>query len=445
MKAMKKGSTNAKEKQLTGFNVNRFSLVIIIPLIVALFSFKYYYGSVTSSYQSSLINQSIAGDIPYPLPYYSNLLLPDPFTSQISKKRAETVAQFRQLQKEQSSLFQAVEFGPNPGKPEKLSGLIIDNNTLVIKAEHGDNSITYNVTIVYPKEKEGGMGPWPAMIAYSGANIPTISQLDNVAFLMYNNSEMAHQLEQFESRGKGLFYDLYGHSYPASGLMAMAWGASRIIDVLEMLPEANIIASRIGVTGCSRNGKGAMVAGAYDKRIALTIPQESGAGGSVCWRLADYEAFVLGEFVQTATQIVTENVWLSTSFERFANSTSELMVDHHILAGLIAPRGLLVFDNSLYSWLGYWSSYGCMSVARLIYDALGASQNIGYYQSNEHEHCQFSTVNEQAILQAFNKKFLLNNTEEESDSFVPVFEAVENIDFDIKKWIDWDTPRFVDQ
>ena len=33
----------------------------------------------------------------------------------------------------------------------------------------------------------------------------------------------------------------------------------------------------MGVTGCSRFGKGAFVIGAFDQRIALTMPIESGS------------------------------------------------------------------------------------------------------------------------------------------------------------------------
>jgi hypothetical protein len=54
-----------------------------------------------------------------------------------------------------------------------------------------------------------------------------------------------------------------------------AWGVSRVIDALETTPAANIKADRLGVTGCSRLGKGALMIGAMDSRIALTIPQET--------------------------------------------------------------------------------------------------------------------------------------------------------------------------
>jgi len=56
-------------------------------------------------------------------------------------------------------------------------------------------------------------------------------------------------------------------------MVRWAWGVSRIIDALEALPEARIDLSRIAVSGCSFQGKIALYAGAFDERIALTIPR----------------------------------------------------------------------------------------------------------------------------------------------------------------------------
>ncbi len=45
--------------------------------------------------------------------------------------------------------------------------------------------------------------------------------------------------------------------------------------------------TRLGVTGCSRNGKGALMVGAMDARFALVVPQESGSGGVASWRVSE--------------------------------------------------------------------------------------------------------------------------------------------------------------
>lgn len=107
----------------------------------------------------------------------------------------------------------------------------------------------------------------PAIIAYGGASIPIPA---GVATITFNNDDMAAQQDK-SSRGKGKFYNLYGASHSAGAMSAWAWGVSRIIDALESTTGHNIDTTKIGVTGCSRNGKGAMVAGAFDDRIALTV------------------------------------------------------------------------------------------------------------------------------------------------------------------------------
>lgn len=113
---------------------------------------------------------------------------------------------------------------------------------------------------------------------------------------------MAQQTD-LTSRGLGTFYNLYGSNATASAMTAWVWGVSRIIDIIEETPQAHINTQRIGVTGCSRDGKGALMAGAFDTRIALTIPQESGSGGDAGWRISLYEQDN-GAVVQTATEIV---------------------------------------------------------------------------------------------------------------------------------------------
>ena len=165
-------------------------------------------------------------------------------------------------------------------------------------------------------------------------------------------------------------------------MMAWAWGVSRIMDALESTPATEIDTTRVAVTGCSRNGKGALVAGAFEPRIALTIPQESGSGGDACWRLSDVQ-LAQGEQVQTLSEIVTENVWFSTEFATFSGKTGLLPFDHHMLVGLIAPRPLLAIENAAYLWLGPWSCFGCMKTAHTIWEALGVPDQMGFSEVSD--------------------------------------------------------------
>ena len=254
--------------------------------------------------------------------------------------------------------------------------------------------------------------------------------------MIYSNSQMAQQNDA-SSRGLGLFYNLYGQSATASAMTAWAWGVSRIIDVLEKMPSAHINTKRIAVTGCSRDGKGALMAGALEPRIALTIPQESGSGGDACWRLSLYEQ-QQGSVVQTATEIVTENVWFSSNFANYVNNLSVLPFDHHMLAALIAPRPMISFENTDYVWLSPLSSFGCMTAAHTVWDALGVADKHGFEQVGGHAHCAWpSSLSPQ--LNAFFDRFLLDQPNVNT-SFFATNGVFGGVAWTASDWINWTTP-----
>lgn len=325
--------------------------------------------------------------------------LPDPFLKN-DGTRITTKAEWPCRQQEISTLFQQTELGTKPGKPTTVTATL-SGNTLSITCADSGKSISFSVSITYPSS---GTAPFPAIIAYGGASIPIPA---GVATITFNNDDIAAQAST-SSRGQGKFYTLYGASHSAGALMAWAWGVSRILDGLEATAATNRIdAKRVGVTGCSRNGKGAFVAGAFEPRIALTLPQESGAGGAACWRISDIEK-AKGKNIQTASQIVTENVWFSPAFNSYSSRVSSLPVDHHELAGLVSPRGLFVIENDI-DWLGPVSTTGCMKVGRLIYGAVGVPDAMGFSLVGGHNHCQFPSA-QSTQLNAFINKYLQNGS-----------------------------------
>ena len=80
-------------------------------------------------------------------------------------------------------------------------------------------------------------------------------------------------------------------------LAAWAWGYHRCVDALGRIDAAD--ADRIAVTGHSRGGKSALLAGATDERIALTNPNCSGAGGSGPNRMKGEGAEVIEDFLKS--------------------------------------------------------------------------------------------------------------------------------------------------
>ncbi|KAF7299815.1 hypothetical protein HMN09_00988000 [Mycena chlorophos] len=336
---------------------------------------------------------------------YNVTSLPNPFTF-LSGAPVVTTADWACKQAEISTLLQQNELGLMPLDPQSVTASFsASSKTITITVSDQGKTLTFSPTITYPSGGSSTGGPYPAIIGIGGISIP---QPSGVAVINFDNSGMAEQNDA-TSRGQGLFFQLYGTNATAGAMMAWAWGVRRIMDALTITPSTGIDVTRVAVSGCSRNGKGALVAGAFEPRIVLTIPQESGSGGTDTWRISDW-LLAGGLDTQTASEIIQENVWFSTAFNQFATSSVDrLPFDHHQLIGLVAPRGFFAIDNLGYDWLGPQSSYGALVAARTIWTTLGAQANMGFSQSANHSHCVFPS-SQQADLSAFIGKFLLRQS-----------------------------------
>ncbi|KEY71968.1 hypothetical protein S7711_07114 [Stachybotrys chartarum IBT 7711] len=355
----------------------------------------------------------------------SNANLPNPFVFHNGNPVASR-ADWTCRQREMSHQLQTYELGTMPPRPSSVTGSW-SGNRLTISVSEGGRSVSFSVTINKPSGSN-----IPAIIVYGFASIPIPS---NVATIVFDNGVIAQQEGQ-GSRGRGIFYDLYGSGHSAGALTAWAWGVARIIDALESTPAVGIDATRVGVTGCSRNGKGAMVAGALEPRIRLTLPQESGAGGSACWRIANWQQ-QQGNNVQTAPQIVQENVWFSPAFNSHVSSVNNLPFDHHMVAGLVAPRPIYIMENSGMEWLGWTATYGCMGAARKQWEALGALDSFGYSQVGGNQHCSFPSAQQGTELTAFINKFLLNGS-----GTTNIYRTDRNHgSFNLNTWAGWTVPN----
>ncbi|PBL01909.1 carbohydrate esterase family 15 protein [Armillaria gallica] len=386
--------------------------------------------TIKTSFVASLLFAASAfaqcGNLPSNVSLTSDSMLPDPFTF-LNGTTVTTAAEFTCRQAEISALLQRFELGQLPPRPESVVGTL-SGNTLTVQVSHGGKSISFTVGIQMPS----GTGPFPALIAFGGLSLP---QPSGVAVLTFNNDDIAAQ-NNLQSRGQGKFFTLYGANHSAGALMAWAWGVARIMDALEQV-HTNINLQRVGVTGCSRNGKGALVAGAFEPRIALTIPQESGSGGAGCWRISD-AMLANGIVTQTASEIVQENVWFSTAFNTFAQSgVDPAPFDHHMLSGLIAPRPLLIIDNTGIDWLGPESVWGCQKTANLVWQGLGVGDRMGVSQVGNHAHCAFPSQ-EQPDLDAFVNRFL---KDQNANTSIIKTDGANGLGFVNSNWINWKVPN----
>lgn len=358
------------------------------------------------------------------LPTINSATLPDPFKFWDGSAVA-TMDDFKCRQQQLQYALEQTELGDYPGPPDTLTATMTGTG-LSIQIGVGGKSATLSASV---RGASAGSGPVGALIAFGGASIPVPA---GVATITFSNDQFGAQSGQ-GSRGQGAFYTLFGSDHSAGALTAWAWGVGRIMDALELLGAegTGIDPTRVAVTGCSRNGKGAFVAGALEKRIALTIPQESGSGGSACWRIADDEK-AKGANIQHAGQIVGENVWFSPRFNAWTSKISQDPVDHEALVALVAPRGLYVAENDI-DWLGPVAITGCMRAGQKIYEALGVPTNMGFSLIGGHQHCQFPG-SQQPEIDQFWAYFINGGTT------APAAISKSTVSPDIAKWAPWDVP-----
>lgn len=387
--------------------------------------------------------------------------LPDPFTK-LDGTPITSKSEWACRRAEIASVVQQYSLGPKPPKPEAVSGLFtpqkastvtnpqtgvtmdVVNDTITVNVSEAGEAIEFDATIRYPA---GGTGPYPAVIGVGGSSLDNDALIaQGVAIINFPNGDVAAQ-QNGSSRGQGKFYTLYGAQHPAGAMIAWAWGVSRLIDALEQTPDANINAQRLGVTGCSRNGKGALVVGAFDERIALTISQESGAGGSSTWRLADANraAWVAsgsppGGEVQTLRQIVNENVWFTSNFRQFSESSNKLPFDQHMVMGIVAPRPLFVINNTDQVWLDKTSSHTGAVTGHTVWEALGTPEKMGSSQVGGHAHCSNVQVQTDEVLR-FVRKFLLDDASVDTNN---VLYTDGGFEVDRARWQPWAVPTLTD-
>ncbi|MBI1250976.1 MAG: hypothetical protein GC189_05870 [Alphaproteobacteria bacterium] len=138
-----------------------------------------------------------------------------------------------------------------------------------------------------------------------------------------------------------------------------AWLFSRAIDAVQADPR--IDAARIAVWGHSRHGKAAIVAGAFDERIAAIIAHQSGRGGA---SLANSEE---GE---TLEQITSEYPhWFAPAFAHLP--AAGYPIDQHALLGLIAPRPVLLGNGDHDAWSDPHSAFRAAQAASRVYALFG--------------------------------------------------------------------------
>ena len=362
----------------------------------------------------------------------NNAKLPDPFMG-LDGKRISSKADWKCRREEIGAMYEKLMFGTKPRNPEKVEGSY-SGGTLTINVTDKGKSGKFSVKISNPGTKDK---PKPALIGFGGGmmgggcgSLGKATDGLDIAMITFNPDDVAPE------SGGGMFFQLYNGGQGT--IIAWAWGVSRIIDALEKTPEAGVDVKHLAMTGCSRWGKGTLAVGAFDERIALTIPQESGSGGASLWRVGAQVNKQKGkQFVQGLSSAGTEGKWMISSFKNYDGKENTLPFDQHMLVSMVAPRALLVIDNAGQEWLGEVPSNYCGQASKEVFDALGVSENYTYTQEGGHGHCQLPNGQFDEV-KDFMNKFLFEK--DVKTGKIDYSKNTQTISFKKSEWIDWETP-----
>jgi len=189
-------------------------------------------------------------------------------------------------------------------------------------------------------------------------------------------------------------FELWGQRNPeasdnTTSLVAWAWALRRGMDMMEKEPA--IDASKVVVTGCSRLGKAALIAGAFDERFKVVVPIQTGGGG-IPLAKRNY-----GENVTTMNRMFTH--WYCKAYRKYAGHEDTMPFDQHLFVSCIAPRALLVggFNENWFDTKGEflslkaagpaWEKFCGKGLPKVDwpnnYDRSAVGRKLGYYRREQ--------------------------------------------------------------
>ncbi len=332
----------------------------------------------------------------------SSTVLPDPFTLW-SGSQVKNMEDWRLRRREIVVEVEKRILGQKAPPPAKIGGTVtgsISTSSYSVSVQNPTGSCSFSGTVSVPST---GSAPYPAVIVIGGTsslNSDVLSS-EGVATMSYDPYALAPETSGNFSSGK--YFDANtDYKGKTGGLVAWAWGVSRIIDMLEKNPNV-IDPKKIAVHGCSRFGKAAFVIGAFDQRIALGLPTEPGTGGAA--PLRSLSSVASGG--QPLSSCIGEANWFGPAASSYSSS---MAVDMDDVAIMYAPRGLLLMDNPSIAWLSSPANYLGIGAARELYNAMGRADAIWYLGNTSNgTHCAVRSEYGSA-LRAMIQKFLKGNT-----------------------------------
>ena len=290
--------------------------------------------------------------------------------------RVAAPADWAKRRQEIIALIETIEYGTIPPAPESQTAIfqkdfrVVGNVAQKLKgALQLGPPANVSMEIGYYKPLEGD-GPFPVILALEPV---WEDHLEEVGILCAQRGYIfagyqRHDLDPDDNdRTNGLHPKYPDYTWGTLGVWA--WGAMRMMDFFEQLPEAD--ASRVAVWGHSRAGKTALLAGALDTRFAMVAPHGSGAGGAGCWRVQPRGV----ETLALITMPERFGYWFVPRLRDFAGYEEYLPFDQHAVKALVAPRALVSFDGRDDTWANPEGTVATWRGVQPVFDFLGAPEN----------------------------------------------------------------------
>jgi hypothetical protein len=300
--------------------------------------------------------------------------LPDPFIFN-NGTRVATVVGWASRRVEIKEILATNEYGHMPPAPDSVIATLLSTRA-AIAPDPPCTEFNYNVTIVPSNFTPAvhfsfrmslyippGPGPFPCIVRVGFGFMPT-PIMRGYAFCYFENEDLDADNDTIGPAER---------AYPSCdwGTLAIwSWGLMRVVDVLEKIPA--IDGTKLISSGHSRAGKVALIAAAYDERIAVAAPTQSGTGG-----VGSYLLYSPGS--ETLESMVVENFpyWYKRSFASYAGHEMDLPFDQHFLKALIAPRYLACVEARDYAWGNPEGNWATHLAALEVYTFLGVPARLG--------------------------------------------------------------------
>ncbi|MDR3207391.1 MAG: Ig-like domain-containing protein [Oscillospiraceae bacterium] len=240
-----------------------------------------------------------------------------------------------------------------------------------------------------------GSGGLPSQVTqgYALVTIPNTSIYSDSSGVTYSRTGLYVQLYP---------YNKNNYTYASGAFGAWAWAVQRLFDALEQKPSnaatdddrtlgqiKGLDITRTAVTGHSRYGKAALFAGAFEDRIAVFLPSESGGSGLQGHRyLAEGKIFsfnitdpvytaadrVMGKAENASVSWGDGNSWFPDTAGLFLGQDGKFPFDSSDVVALAAPKPFYSVTGIDLHWMGTEGGSMPLVAALEVYDYVGTTE-----------------------------------------------------------------------